>query len=680
MAARDSVARPATAYPHGPATFEPATQNHDLGYRRHVTEPREAPPTPAQQGTGSGESGSTSSAPPPTAPPQSAPPPTDVGRLIDGRYRLGDVIGVGGMATIHRAFDIRLERSVAVKLLRPEILEDTDLAMRFRREALAATVLRHPNIVACLETGSDDGRPFIVMELIEGEDLATRLRRGGRLAPPEAARIALDVARAIGVAHIRGIVHRDIKPGNILLARDGRAMVTDFGIARLAADAEGAVPGMTLGSVHYFSPEQAQGATTTPASDVYSLGLVLFEMLTGKRAWHGDTTAELAAARIDAPAPSPRAIRPEVPAALDAVVVRALDPESLRRYANGSATATALEQAIGQPDPSSPTIAVPATVLAAVASAGAGAIAATAPPAALGVARPGALPDGIVPPLTPGSEGVWPAGGRGRRRASPVIAGPLVILTAVAAVVGCGLLLAALPASDTGIGAIVSPSPKATRTPSATATPRPTARPTPTAAPTAGPTATPAPAQPTPLLAGTLGDLCQPILGFPCGLGAGAYQPVSFQPAVSFQLGDGWSTSLYEPDIVSLDRPEGALTLAGGVAAVSSSADQDPPRSARDLAEVFIETDGVAAARPAVARVDKRRATAVDLSPTGQARVPLFTTSKETFYLEPHGITRLIVVDTRDGILVIAIEPADGQMLQDVLPAAQQVVGSLRFS
>ncbi len=270
----------------------------EVGYRRLVTQPSD--PSPA----------------------------TDVGRLVGDRYRLGEVIGVGGMATVHRAVDTRLDRTVAVKLLRPEVIADTDIANRFRREALAETVLRHPNIVACLETGTDRGQPFLVMEMIEGEDLAARLRREGRLPPAEVARIGLDVARALGVAHIRAIVHRDVKPGNIVLARDGRAMVTDFGIARLAADAEGTVPGTTLGSVHYFSPEQAKGEVTTAASDVYGVGLVLYEALTGQRAWSGDTTATLAAARIDAPAPSPRAIRPDVPAALDAIVVAGTRPRS----------------------------------------------------------------------------------------------------------------------------------------------------------------------------------------------------------------------------------------------------------------------------------------------------------------------------------------------------------------
>jgi eukaryotic-like serine/threonine-protein kinase len=183
-------------------------------------------------------------------------------RVIADRYRLGPVIGRGGMATVHRATDIRLDRQVAVKLLRPEVSRDPDLAQRFRREALAATVLRHPNIVACLDTGTDGEQPFLVMDLVDGEDLAARLKRGGRLAPAQVARIGLDVARAMGVAHVRGIVHRDIKPGNILLAADGRAMVTDFGIAKIAMDVEASLPGTTLGSVHYFSPEQARGTTT----------------------------------------------------------------------------------------------------------------------------------------------------------------------------------------------------------------------------------------------------------------------------------------------------------------------------------------------------------------------------------------------------------------------------------
>src|SRR5262249_55160811 len=162
-----------------------------------------------------------------------------------------------------------------LKILRPDIGADRDLADRFRREALAATVLRHRNIEACIDTGTSDLGPYLVMELVEGEDLAARLRRDGLLPSQEVARIGLDVARGLGAAHLRGIVHRDVKPGNILLARDGRAMITDFGIARLAMDAEATLPGTTLGSVQYFSPEQAQGATTSPASDVYGLGLVL---------------------------------------------------------------------------------------------------------------------------------------------------------------------------------------------------------------------------------------------------------------------------------------------------------------------------------------------------------------------------------------------------------------------
>ena len=376
-------------------------------------------------------------------------------RVIDGRYQLGPVIGRGGMATIHQALDLRLERPVAVKLLKPEVVRDADLAGRFRREALAATVLRHPNIVACLDTGTADGQPYLVMDLIEGEDLAARLKRGGRLAPAPAARIGLDVARALGVAHIRGIVHRDVKPGNILLAPDGRAMITDFGIARLAADAEAAKQGTTLGSVHYFSPEQARGAPTSPASDIYGLGLVLYEALTGSRAFGGESTDAIALARIDAEPPSPKAIRPEVPAELDAVVRRALASHPDDRYPNGGAMAAALEPVVQHLSDASitTTVATPHRRR----RAGAGARPPRAPPPRPGRDRGRA---------TPRPRAARPAAGAGRTSSRSGVAVALVALLGIA---GGAMLVAALP----GTKRPVAPS-EASQALLATPTPEPT--------------------------------------------------------------------------------------------------------------------------------------------------------------------------------------------------------------
>ncbi len=601
--------------------------------------------------------------------------PPDVGRLVAGRYRLAEVIGVGGMATVHRALDTALDRPVAVKLLRRAVIADADIAMRFRREALAATVLRHPNIVACLETGTDDSQPFLVMELIDGEDLAARLKQVGRLAPDEAARIGLDVARALGVAHLRGIVHRDIKPGNILLARDGRAMVTDFGIARLSADAEGAVPGTTLGSVHYFSPEQAKGETTTAASDVYSLGLVLYESLTGQRAWSGDTTASLATARIDAPAPSPRAIRPRVPGSLNAVVVRALDPDPARRYPNGNALAAALGPIVAYPDPSSPTVAVDtATLVAGAAAAAAAAGSGGAPP---------------VPPATPT---LPPAGGlplrpepatarRSRtavvRDAPPAIAAPMVVLLVVVAVVAGALFVAALSGrGDAGGLGLASQSSRATV--AKTPTPQPTAAPTASPIPTVALKPTPKPPPNTPTR-GTR-DLCDPFLGIACGLDPGTYEPSKFTPPTHFVLGGGWSVSVSEPDMFVIDRTEGSMTFASAITAVyPNGVATQAPTSARALVETFIETDGVAAGKPGGGRVDKRKSTIVDLTPTGPDRVPLFGTSTQTFYLEPVGTTRLTVVDGRDGPLVIAIEPAENSTIETIRKVADPVLKGFAF-
>ncbi|MEA2633191.1 MAG: eukaryotic-like serine/threonine-protein kinase, partial [Chloroflexota bacterium] len=559
-----------------------------------------------------------------SSPPAPAP---DVGRLVAGRYRLAEVIGFGGMATVHRALDTKLGRTVAVKLLRREVIADADIAMRFRREALAATVLRHPNIVACLETGTDDGQPFLVMELVEGEDLAARLRRVGRLAPAEAARVGLDVARALGVAHVRGIVHRDVKPGNILLARDGRAIVTDFGIARLSADAEGAIPGTTLGSVHYFSPEQASGETTTAASDVYSLGLVLYESLTGQRAWSGETTAALAAVRIGAAAPSPRGVRSDIPAALDRIVVRALDPDPARRFPNGNAIASALEPFVARPDPSSPTVATDTASLVAGA-------------AAVGAAG------AIAAPLRPGSGSRPGTRTRSRavRRPPTAIGAPLLVLLAVVAVVA-GALLVAATSGNGGAGALALASPTARPTAIATPTARPSPTPTPTPTPTKASKPTPD-TKPGPKPAAGTRDLCDPILGFPCQLDAGTYEPSRFTPAIHFTLGGGWSTSAWTTDFILLGRQEGNLILAGAVTSVYPSGNATPPpATAKDLVEIFIETDGVAASRPVDQRIGKRKATVVDLTTTGPDRLALFGTSTQTYYLEPNRTTRVMVID-----------------------------------
>ena len=580
-------------------------------------------------------------------------------RIIGDRYQLGRVIGRGGMATIHEAMDLRLERPVAVKLLRPEAAADADLADRFRREALAATVLRHPNIVACLDTGTDDGQPYLVMDLVDGEDLAARLKRGGRLAPTHAARIGLDVARALGVAHVRGIVHRDVKPGNILLASDGRAMVTDFGIARLAADAEAARPGTTLGSVHYFSPEQAKGATTTPASDVYGLGLVLYEAMTGARAFGGETTDAIALARIGATPPSPRSIRPEVPVDLDAVVRRALAPEPADRYANGNAMATALEAAMQTADDASPTTIVSTPVVADV------------PP------EPSTHPER---PARAGPRTTAAPRSRRQGRARSAPSGVLIALLALIGIVGGAIAVAALAGGSRTLDSGLPASEAAVETPTRTPKPTPTPSPTPSPTPKPTPSATPTPS-PTPVAEGATADLCEIFFDIPCGLGAGRYAPSRFRPAFDIELGDGWSNAAHREDIVVLTRPEGTLTFAGGLRQVFPRGKPDEPSThARDLMESFIATDGVGATKPKGIRIDRRRAYSSDLQPVGRTRVPLFSTDGSTFNLEPDRTTRIVVVDLPgDDTIVFAIEPSDGYELRDILETADPVAGSINW-
>src|SRR6201991_539326 len=219
---------------------------------------------------------------------------TLLGTTLNGRYRLEARIGTGGMSAVYRALDETLERPVAIKLMNREIATDSDQLERFRREARAVAQLSHPHIVGVIDAGEDEGRPYIVLEYVEGETLKDRIRRLGRLPVDEAIAYAIEIARALGAAHGRGIVHRDVKPQNVLVDEEGSAKVTDFGIARSMDDSGLTAEGRVLGTTDYVSPEQALGHPVTGQSDIYSLGVVLFEMLTGDVPFHGENQVSVA--------------------------------------------------------------------------------------------------------------------------------------------------------------------------------------------------------------------------------------------------------------------------------------------------------------------------------------------------------------------------------------------------
>src|SRR5919204_1419842 len=256
-----------------------------------------------------------------------------LGREVGGRYRLTAPLGEGGMSTLWRAVDQQLDREVAVKILRPQYSADPGFAARFRQEARSAASLSHPNIVSVYDYGTDPNGDiqYIVMELVEGRDLASVLHDRGRVSTDDATQVAIAVASALEAAHRRGIVHRDVKPGNILITEEGDVKVTDFGIARAVSEASMTVTGTTLGSVHYFSPEQARGDEVTGRSDVYALGIVLYEMLAGRRPFEGDSAAGVALKRLTEDPPPPSEFQP-VPAGLEAIILRALARDPAQRF------------------------------------------------------------------------------------------------------------------------------------------------------------------------------------------------------------------------------------------------------------------------------------------------------------------------------------------------------------
>ena len=238
-------------------------------------------------------------------------------RILADRYRLTEQIGMGGMAIVYKAVDLRTGHNVAVKVLRPEFNEDVEFVSRFQREAEAASKMTHHNIVNLLDVGMDGENRYLVMEYVQGKTLKAVIQERGKLSAPLACQIAIRILSALEHAHRNGIVHRDIKPQNILVHEDGHIKVADFGIARIAD--------MVMGSVHYFSPEQARGEAASPVSDLYSTGIVLYEMLTGRVPYDGDNPVAVAMQHLHA-APEPiQSISPDVPPSVVRVCMRAME-------------------------------------------------------------------------------------------------------------------------------------------------------------------------------------------------------------------------------------------------------------------------------------------------------------------------------------------------------------------
>ena len=276
-------------------------------------------------------------------------------QVLSGRYRVVRHLARGGMAEVYLAEDQLLSRTVALKVLFPELAQDEAFVERFRREARAAASLNHHNIVSVYDFGEDEGSWFIVMEYVEGRNLRDIIRSEGQLEPAHAAEVGAEVAAALAAAHAQGIIHRDVKPANVLISSEtGTVKVADFGIARAAGARQGlTMPGTVLGTATYLSPEQAQGAEVDFRTDVYSLGMVLYEMLAGKPPFTGDSPVAVAYQQLSQTAPPPSTHNDEVPPALDAIVMRAMSKDPDERQATAEEIREellAIERAVGGPD------------------------------------------------------------------------------------------------------------------------------------------------------------------------------------------------------------------------------------------------------------------------------------------------------------------------------------------
>jgi serine/threonine-protein kinase len=442
---------------------------------------------------------------------------SDPGRLLGtrlGQFELQMLLGSGGMASVYRAVDTVLHRPVAIKVLSPALSADQEFVQRFTREAQLIARLRHPHVVQVYTLGEQDGRVYMVQELLAGPTLAQQLadlqQRGQRMPLPDVATVISDLASALDAIHALGIVHRDVKPANAIYNAEGALVLTDFGIARSDIDAQLTATGLMLGTPAYLSPEQASGRAITPASDVYTLGVVAFELLTGRKPFESDTASGFVYQHLTTPPPRPSSLRPELSPAVDDVMLQVLNKDPAARFATAGAFATALAQALrGVPSSAGmPTIAAAPAVTQHSAPTQVWTPAEPAAPTPRPQrAQPAAQPT-QRPYVAPPAAEPAPAR-RARRGCGPVLAA-LALLACALGALGVYAFTYLVPASSVRSTAVPEATalPEPTQAPEATALPPPTTEPTPppteqpatqtplpsaTSVPTAAPTDTPQP-------------------------------------------------------------------------------------------------------------------------------------------------------------------------------------------
>jgi eukaryotic-like serine/threonine-protein kinase len=393
--------------------------------------------------------------------------------LISDRYELGDRLGSGGMSTVYMATDRVLERTVAVKILAEHLSDDDKFVARFRREALAVARLIHPNIVQVYDTGVDRGRHYIVMEYVEGRSVAQLLQRRGRLGPEVAVAVGVQACAGLEYAHRQGIIHRDVKPGNLMViggpagrpSRGGSAhepptdemtvKLTDFGIARAAEQTRLTQVGSVVGTAAYLAPEQARGDETTPAADVYALGVVVYQMLTARLPWEGTTLAELAIRReSESPLP-PSSYDASVPDTLSSAVLRALEGEVEHRYSTARELSAALRAGLAGREPPEAADTMPTRAMAAGAATAATRAMADSPDIATPVA-----PEPVYVPPPRARQPVAEAAPAPKKRSGTSrfmrMLGVLLLIAVLAAVIAAVVLLVTDAGQDTDIGQLIS--------------------------------------------------------------------------------------------------------------------------------------------------------------------------------------------------------------------------------